>query len=147
MSAPSPPPARPLAWAWAWAWRAEGSGFATQSPHAYIPSSFVSHSSSLPPHIQLLSGSSRPSSRAHWIGSPKRLPSSSSPARVKDGNHVFGECHWWHDYSLSSTSWRIAGDRHGFSSTLHRAGQLHRQALCLRVHPALPLGMSLERNS
>ena len=34
------------------------------------------------------------------VGPPERLPSSCSPARVKGGNHVFGECRWRHDYSL-----------------------------------------------
>jgi hypothetical protein len=42
----------------------------------------------------------------------------------------------------SSTSWMIAGDLHGFSSALHRAVRLHRQALCRLVHSALPMGMS-----
>jgi hypothetical protein len=74
-------------------------------PRAYIPSSSVSHSSSLPrqPHIQLLFGSHRPGSCVHWNWEsrpPERLPSSSSPTRVKDDNHVFGECRWRHDYSL-----------------------------------------------
>jgi hypothetical protein len=43
----------------------------------------------------------------------------------------------------SSTSWKIASDRHSFSSALHHAGRLHRPELCLLVHLALPLGMSL----
>ena len=61
-----------------------------------------------------------------------------SPARVKDDNHVFWECHCRHDYSLrrllpgclvgllpGSRRW-LFGDRHRFPSTLHRAVRLHR---------------------
>ena len=60
---------------------------------AYIPSSSVSHSSWLPPHIQLLSGSPRPSSCEHGSreSSPYETESSlrSSP-QVKGGIRFFG---------------------------------------------------------
>jgi hypothetical protein len=57
---------------------------------------------------------------------PERLPSSSSSAWVKGGNHVFLRVSLAARLlASSSTSWRIAGDRHGFSSVLHRAGRPH----------------------
>jgi hypothetical protein len=79
----------------------------------------------------------------------------SLPARVKTGDHVFGEC-YQHDYSVlllpvhGSTRYCSWSDRcatgrsehlHCFLSALHRAGQLHRQVLC-RLAPAwMPLGI------
>ena len=79
---------------------------------------------------------------------PERLPSSGSSARVKGGNHVFGECRWRHDYShhplLPGGDARHRVDRHCNTPARHRAGRLLRQALCQLAQPALvPLGIML----
>jgi len=78
----------------------------------------------------------RPDSCAHrnWESrSPERLPSPSSSALVKGGNHVFGECRWWHDYSrhplLLGGRTHHQVDRHCNIPTRHRAGWLHQQVL------------------
>ena len=52
------------------------------------------------PAAQVLPVPPPASTRDGRVGLRNASPSWASPARVKTGDYVFGECRWWHDYSL-----------------------------------------------
>jgi hypothetical protein len=101
--------------------------------------------------------SSRPLAYTHRsVGEkepPERSSASSSSARVKTSDHVFGEClrHLYLHRDIFSNMLLLgvvflftqgSEDRHCNLSAWHRAGQLHQQALC-RLAPAwMPLGIT-----